>query len=297
MSTVLVLGGSGYIGSAVVDELVGAGHAVLGLARSDSSAERLMSSGAEALRGDIRRPDEWVDSVRDVDAIVHAAATFTDDMAEVEQNLVTALLNRVENYRCRKRLIYTGGVWLYGSGGTAAITEETPFDPLASFAWMVEQRVRLIDSAYLQTTIIHPAMVYDRNGGALSSFINDAKAGGPMHVVGGLDVHWPLVHRDDLATLYRLALEAPNAGTDYNAAAEPGVAVGSLARAVAQRFGVADTIVVKSVDSVVAEMGDWARGLAYDQRMLGELARDELAWRPKYLDAVAEQRQATGDLR
>jgi nucleoside-diphosphate-sugar epimerase len=108
-------------------------------------------------------------------------------------------------------------------------------------------------------------------------------------VVEGEAVRWPLVHSEDLAKLYALALERAPARSSYIGAAIEGLAVGRIARAFAKRFGTPclDPQIISS-DAIAAELGEWARGQALDQRLSGAKARRELGWRPKHLDPVRE---------
>jgi nucleoside-diphosphate-sugar epimerase len=108
-------------------------------------------------------------------------------------------------------------------------------------------------------------------------------------VVGGEHVRWPLVHREDLADLYVLALERGTSRTSYIGAAIPGLPVGRIARAIAQRFGLRDQAPqIVSANAIAAELGDWARGRAMDQQLSGEKARRELGWMPVHLDPEGE---------
>ena len=285
---VFVLGGSGFIGSAVLRQLVSHGHGVAALARSDTSALALAEAGCQVLRGDIRRPRDWLGELGTPEAVVHMAATFDDDMATVDRHLVQSLLDHFEARGGRPRFLYTGGCWLYG--GNDAIAEDSPFDPLPDFAMMLEQRDRLLASAAVEAIVVHPAMVYDlgEDFGVLALFAEAARAGGPMQVIGGEAVRWPLVHRDDLAALYRLALERGRAGADYHGVGEPGVPVGAIARAFAARFDAPPNVAVETAEAVAGELGGWARGYALDQRMVGTRVRDDLGWRPIHTDVLRE---------
>lgn len=284
---VLVLGGTGSIGSAVLTELLAAGHDVLALARSEHSASLMATRGAKILRGDMRDPAGWVPSMPEIDAVIHAATDFSDEMDAVDRRLLDALLPTLGAMPRRVRLIYTGGCWLYGRTGKRVATETTPFDPLPAFAWSVPTIERVLGAPEVDALIIHPAMVYAHDGGVISSFVEDLKAGCPTRIVGGEHVHWPLVHADDLAVLYRLVLERGTAGASYNGAAIDGLPVGSIVRAIARRFGLPKLQIV-SADAIAAEKGEWARGYGLDQQMSGGRARRELGWRPSHLDPLRE---------
>ena len=282
---VLVLGGTGTIGGAVVPALRGRGHEVLALARSEASASRLAAAGAMPVRGDICAPEAWSGHLAKADAVVHAAATFEDDMAATDRRLVEALL---AGMRPGARLIYTGGCWLFGATGHRAAADETAaFDPPPDFAWMVEAAHRVLAAPGVDAIVVHPAMVFARDAGVFARFAEEARSGGPIRVVGSEAVRWPLVHRDDLAQLYVLALEKGRPSDSYNGTAIEGLAVGEIARAIARRHGNSEVPSVISVAEIVAELGGWAAGYGLDQRMSGAKARRDLGWAPRHLDRSA----------
>lgn len=132
-------------------------------------------------------------------------------------------------------------------------------------------------------------MVYEPSGGVFARFHADALAGRALRVAGGEHVRWPLVHAEDLATLYRLALEHSPPGESYIAAAIDGMAVGRIARAFARRFHTprADPEII-SADALAAEFGEWARGYALDQFQSGDRARRRLGWAPLHRDPETE---------
>jgi nucleoside-diphosphate-sugar epimerase len=263
--------------------LLSGGHSVLALARSDASAARLVQLGADVISGDIASPEHWVSSLPDVDAVIHAACDFNTAMAEIDRRLLDALLARLGSQPAKPRFIYTGGCWLYGATGDAIATEHTPFSPLAAFAWMVPHLGRILESREVDGIVIHPAMVYDATGGVFARFARDAIERAAVRVVGGESVRWPLVHCEDLAALYVLALEHAPARSSYLGVAMEGLPVGRIARAFASQFNTPNVEPeIISPDMTAAELGEWARGYALDQRMSGAKARSELGWTPKH---------------
>lgn len=285
---VLILGGTGTIGAPLVRELLRSGHEVTALARSADSARKVASAGAIAVAGDISAPEYWIDSLLSVDAVVHAAAAFSPEDEAIERRLLQALLPALSPKR-NMRFIYTGGCWLFGPSGEAVTTENTAFAPLAAFAYMVEHTQLVLDAPDIHPIVIHPAMVYEPAGGVFSRFHLDAMAGRRIRVVGSESVRWPLVHSHDLANLYRLALERSEPRESYLGAAIEGLAVGRIARAFAKRFRASDPEPEEvTADSIAAELGDWARGYALDQRLSGDKARQHLGWQPRHLDPERE---------
>ncbi len=285
---VFVLGGTGLIGSAVVCELVRRGHEVHGLARSDASAKNLAGLGATALPGDMALPEQWVGAIPHVDAIIHAACDFSTAMGEIDRHLLDVLLPALAAQPRKPRLIYTGGCWLFGATGDDVATEQTPFRPLAAFAWMVPNLRRVLDAPGIDGIVIHPAMVYEPGGGVFRRFVRDARERDAVRVVESEAVRWPLVHSADLAALYALALERAPARSSYIGAAIEGLAVGRVARAFARRFGADQEPEIISSGAIAAELGDWAKGYALDQQLSGAKARRELGWTPKHLDPERE---------
>ena len=108
---VFVLGGTGSIGSAIVRELVGRGHEVHGLARSDVSAKKLAALGAAPIAGDIALPEQWVGTLPHADAVIHAACDFSSAMDEIDRRLLDMLLTALAAQPKKPRFIYTGGCW------------------------------------------------------------------------------------------------------------------------------------------------------------------------------------------
>lgn len=281
---VLLLGATGSIGGAVLPELLRAGHAVLALARSDAAELQLKTAGAEVVRGDLRHPTEWSASIHRVDAVIQVAATFTSDMGEIDRRVVEELIAQGRTAGRTIRFLYTGGTWLYGETGDAVASEDTPFNPIASFTWMVRNGKTILNAPCFSANIIHPGMCYVRDGGVFSRFM---PKDGRIEVWGSLDTRWPLVHRDDLASAYRLVLENGPSGETYNVCAEQGVRVGDVVATMAKRFQVRSAPVVRSLADITAEHGDWAVGPTLDQQMSSRKIRDSLGWKPRHSDACA----------
>lgn len=285
---VLVLGGTGSIGGAIVQALQERGHGVLSLGRSAEACQLLRQAGATAVHGDLTDPAKWIDVVEHVDAVVQAAAAWGDDMGNVDRQVVEALLHKSRHGNSAKTVIYTGGCWLYGETGDVVATEETPFNPLASFAWAIPNMQLVLGCPDIRGMVIHPAMVYERNGGVFEHIYEDARKLGHVRVIGGEHVRWPLVHRADLAQLYVKMLEKGKQGDVYNAAALQGVPIGTITRTIARRLGIKTDPVVCDIELSKSQFGDWAEGYALDQQMSGQKAMDRLGWSPKHIDVIAD---------
>jgi nucleoside-diphosphate-sugar epimerase len=223
-----------------------------------------------------------------IDAVVHAACDFNTDMGAIDRHLLDLLLPALAAQPNKVRIIYTGGCWLYGVTGDVVATEETAFRPLPALARMVPHLRRVLASSDVDGIVIHPAMVYAAGGGVFRRFAREAIEREAIRVVADDAVLWPLVHSEDLATLYALALERAPARSSYIGSAIDGFPVGRIARAFAARRGTRhQRPQIVSADAIAAELGEWARGYALGQRLSGAKAQRELGWQPRYLDPEA----------
>jgi nucleoside-diphosphate-sugar epimerase len=291
---VFVLGASGTVGAGVVEALVRGGHRVRGLARSGRAMARIAALGAEPVAGDLRAPADWLDAAAAVEAVVHCAATFDAEMAAVDRALLDALLPRLarrhgRNGPARRRLVYTGGVWLWGDTGGQAADENSPLAPPEGFAFLAEGAARVADSPGLDGAVVHPGLVCAPGAGPVAMLAERARATGRVAVIGGADRRWPLVAARDLGELYRRVLESGPPGRQWLGVAAPGVRQGDLADALATRLDLADPT-PEVLDPAAAEtaFGDGAGCYALDQVLSGERARRELGWAPAVRDWVVD---------
>ncbi len=293
---VFVLGGTGTIGTAVVAELVRRNHKVLALSRSEKSDELLISAGAKPFRGDLSDLDHWADVAISSDAIIQAAATFDEDMGDVDAKAMKAVIHASVTRTEPTRLIYTGGCWLYGETGDEVAVEDRPFDPLPLFSWMVTHAQLLLAAPGLRTAVVHPAMVYDmRDGGVFDRFLSAAKAGQSVEIWGSAATRWPLIESRDLARAYCDLVERSDLVGYFNAAAEEGVAVGRIASVISKAYGSPTEIITRSVAEAVREHGAWAKGPTLDQQMSARKLQSAVGWRPQVTDFAEATSRWIGD--
>ncbi len=275
---VFVTGASGWIGSAVVPELIGAGHQVTGLARSDSSAAAIAAARAEVLRGDLADPDALRAGAVGCDAVIHLA--FIHDFTDFEAS-VTA----------DRRAIETMGAALEGSGkplviasGTAALPgrvaterdESAPGSPVASRAANARAALDLAAWGVRSSVVGLPRTVHgegDRHG-FIARLIGIARDQGVSGYVGDGSSRWPAVHVLDAARLFRLAIEQAPAGSRLHAVGDEGVPIRDIAGVIGRHLNL-------PAASVPAEdFGFLGQILAVDQPASSALTRDLLGWRP-----------------
>ncbi|OBY27945.1 NAD-dependent epimerase/dehydratase family protein [Leisingera sp. JC1] len=280
---ILILGGTGSIGTAVTRELVRHGHNVTGLSRSKASDRKLEALGACPLRGDLRAPGPWVREAARTDGLIQLAATFEDDMAEADTSAITAILQQAALRPQPLRMIYTGGCWLYGATGSRVADETSPMRPIKPFAWMQRNARRVLDAPEVSAAVIHPALVYHEDGGAFSRYLAAASEAKPFEIWGSISTRWPLIQREDLARAYRLLLENPSLTGHFNASAQDGVPVAEITREIARRRGHDGGYVVRSLKHVLIKYGDWAEGPTLDQQMGSGKLRDLTGWQPQFV--------------
>jgi nucleoside-diphosphate-sugar epimerase len=283
---VFVTGATGYIGTAVVQALRGAGHEVRGLARSPAAAEKLEFAGVEAVEGALTELTVLARAARAADAVIHIGATGKADQAEVDTAAVRAMLNAVEG--TGKPFIYTSGVWVLGNTGDVVADEDAPLDPSPLVGWRAEVEGTMRDAAAwgIRSVVLRPAVVYGRGRGTPGTFVSSARRKGVVRYVGDGTQRWPFVHVDDLADLYVLALDAP-AGTLLNAAAGSSLPVREVAEVAAQANGaVAEAW---PLDEAREVLGAYADALALDQQVAAERAAG-LGWNPSRPSVLDELR-------
>ncbi|MGE0025799.1 MAG: SDR family oxidoreductase [Thermoleophilia bacterium] len=240
---VFVTGGSGFIGSAVVPELLAAGHAVSGLARSDASAGVLDAAGVEAIRGDLEDLDVLARAAAGADAIVHCAFVHDDFSALDRAGRID--LAAVETFGdalagSGRALVITSGTGLLASGRLA--TEDDRGDPASHGSHRLTSEVRAIELAErgVRSAVVRlpPTVHGEGDHGFVPALIDIARRTGVSGFPGDGANRWPAVHRRDAARLFRLAAEGAPAGAVLHGVAEEGITTRTIAEAIGRGLGV-----------------------------------------------------------
>ncbi|MGH8012438.1 MAG: SDR family oxidoreductase [Candidatus Binataceae bacterium] len=280
---VFVTGATGFIGSAIVQELIGAGHRVFGLARSDAAASSLAAGGAEVHRGALDDLDSLRRGAAASDGVIHTA--FIHDFSQY-----------VANAEIDQRAIEAIGAALAGSGrpfvvtsGTALLTpgrlgtEQDAGDPNSPAAPRVASEVVALSMASrgVRVTLVRlPPSVHDPvKQGMVTHMIATAREKGMAAYVGDGLNRWPAVHRLDAANLYRLALEKGSAGDRFHGVAEEGVPLRDIANAIGRGLNV--PVIAKSPAEAAEHFGWLADFLGVDCPASSALTRERLGWRPR----------------
>ncbi|MEW2529530.1 NAD-dependent epimerase/dehydratase family protein [Streptomyces sp. NPDC047071] len=284
---VLLTGATGYIGSAVTEHLVAAGHQVVAVTRS---AEPQPPRAWHAqLVGDTADPASLAGAVTpDIEAVIHLAPPSGD--ADVDSAVIEALAAPLRG--TGRPLVYTSGVWVLGATGDAQeVGEEAPTNPvgLVGYRPQIEQRVLAEAAEGVRAVVVRPAIVYGRGGGIPALLIDRARKEGVPEYYGEEGVRWPTVHVDDLAELFVAAAERAEAGTLWHGVGESAVAVRDVAQAAGHAAGVHGAPRVLPVEQAAEFFGAlFADALALDQSVSGAAARTALDWKPSRPGMVAE---------
>jgi len=279
---IFLLGATGSIGSAVLRELLSAGHHVTALCRSDTAAKAVSDQGAAVQRGDMRQPEEWSEALKGQDVVIHAAITFDDEMVAADRIVVDTILSAANHRSTPLRVVYTGGCWLYGDTQGRIATENDGFAPLLAFRAMLDHAHLLMNAPALVTATLHPAMVYHEEGGVFDGMLADIKANRPVEIWGSRDIRWPLIHRTDLAIAYRLLAERPDLTGHFNAVAQTGVTIGEIAATLSRTHHHDGRQTCLPRMAVLAREGHWAEGPMLDQRLSSARLMQATGWSPRY---------------
>lgn len=264
---VFITGATGYIGSRVAGALADAGHDVVALAHHGEARKSLSAVGYETVPGDLYEPAGLADAARGADGVIHAANTGGDDAARIDDEAVRTMVGALEG--SGKPFVYTSGIWVLGETGDEPATEETPVAPIDPVAWRGPLEKWLVEASVrgVHTVVIRPGIVYGRNGG-----IPGMMARGELPIVGDGENRWPVVHVDDLARLYVMALEDAPAGSILH-----GIGEVVRSRAVGERLEAG----ALPLDEARDRMGGFAEALALDQNIDARRTGELLGWEPR----------------
>lgn len=261
---VLVIGATGYIGSALAEALTHRGHGVVALSR------RGHVEGYLTVDGDLTRPQTLVaalDRVRP-DAVVHAGRFHVGE----DLRAVSALLDH------GVPVVYASGIWWLGKVGARPFAEDPPSGDSARAQ---VERALLAAAGSVRTAVIRPAIVYGRGGGIPAEMVGWARAHGVGRYVGSSGIRWPTVHVDDLAELFVLAIERAQPGAILHGVGEEAVPVADIAAAADRAAGGSGRAEAWSMAEAAAEIGEqYATWLALDQAISSAWTRESLGWKP-----------------
>jgi nucleoside-diphosphate-sugar epimerase len=285
---VFVTGGTGLIGSAVVTELLGHGHTVLALARSDASALAVKSAGAEPLRGDLADLSAVRAGAAQADGVIHLA--FANDFSSAdavarsvsEESAALVALGEELLGSDRPLVTVSGTPWAPGRVSTEA--DPLPTDgPVGGRGRTVTAILDLAARGVRSTAVRMPRTVHNEGKGGFAGLLTEiARRTGVSGYPGDGTQRWPAVHALDAAVLFRLALELAPAGTSWHAVADEGDAVRDIAAVIGRRLD----LPVKAVPEET--YGPLGPIFATDQPSSSARTREALGWAPTHPSLLAD---------
>ncbi len=292
---IFVTGATGFIGSAIVRELLSAGHRVTGLVRSDANADALAATGAAVVRGSLEDLSSLRRGAEAADGVIHTAFGHGDVTKFAESCVVD------------QRAIATIGEVLAGSNKPFAIASGTPMvrgavatendigdrsNPISSLRAPAEDITLALAERGVRCSVVrlprcvHGASEHGWRGGLASRLIELAKEKRVAAYIGDGAQRWPAVHRLDAARLFRLAIEKAPAGTRLHAVGDEGVTMHDLATAIGRRLGL--PVASKSPDELAAHFGFYGALVAADQPASSAHTSELLAWHPREIGLLAD---------
>ena len=284
---VFVTGATGFIGSAIVQELISHGHRVTGLARSDAAVEALAAAGAVAHRGSIDDLDSLRRGAANADAVIHTA--FNHDFSkfaascEADRGIITALGDALAD--SDRRLVVTSGTALV-AGGPLATEVDVPHTTHPRVA--SEQAAAALVERGVHASVVRlpPSVHGEGDHGFVPLLIDLARRQGLAAYVGDGRNRWPAVHRLDAAELFRRVAESGRAGFSYHGAAESGLPFTEITAVIGRRLGLP---VQGLTGEAAAAHFDWFQHFAgMDNPCNSDWTQRELGWQPRHPGLLAD---------
>jgi nucleoside-diphosphate-sugar epimerase len=287
---IFLTGATGFIGSAIVPELINAGHQVLGLARSEAGAQSLIAAGAEVHRGDLDDLESLRRGAELSDGVIHTA--FNHDFSkfvancEADQRVIEAMGSVLAG--SGHPFVITSGTGMARTPGRPSTEEDAPNSPIPRVASEVEAAA--VAARGVRVSLIRLPQVHDTvKQGLITYLIAVAREKGVSAYVGDGLNRWPAVHRLDCARLYKLALKKGSAGARYNAVAEEGVPLREIAEVIGR--GLKLPVVSLSPEEAGEHFGWLAAFVGFDVPASSALTQERLGWHPTGPALIADLEQ------
>lgn len=278
---IFLTGATGYVGSAVLDALVRAGHEVTALVRDPEKADGVGMRGVTPIIGELSKASSYSAQAEDCDVIVHTALDHSKRGPKVDRQAVDALMAAAARRAAAGRpaaFVYTSGTWVLGDTQGQA-TEDFPVNPTALVAWRPEHEQLVLDGAAgVRTAVIRPAIVYGGARGIVGDLLKDA-ANGLVRVVGEGRNHWPCIYNRDLADLYVRVATHDDASGVFHANDEADERVSDIVEAIARHVMMQKDVRNVPIAEARKKMGAYADALMLDQIVRSPRSR-ALGWAP-----------------
>jgi nucleoside-diphosphate-sugar epimerase len=290
---VFLTGATGFIGSAIIPELIHAGHSVLGLSRSGAGSEKLIAAGAEVHRGDLADLESLRSGAAACDGVIHCGFThdFSDFAAICEQDRLAIEALGSVLVGSDRPLVITSGTGM-GSGAPGELASEDHFDASHPNPRKASELAGIaVAERGVHVSVVRLPQVHDPiKQGLITYLVALAREKGVSAYTGDGSNRWPAAHVLDVARLYRLALEKGKPGSRYNAVAEEGVPMLDIAESLGR--GLKVPVVAKSGDEIAEHFGWLAMFAGWDMPASSALTQERLGWHPTGPGLISDLDQA-----
>jgi nucleoside-diphosphate-sugar epimerase len=284
---IFLTGATGYIGGAVFEALIRAGHDVTALVRDNHKAARVAARGARPVVGNLADPESYRAAADAQDGYIHTAYDAASGRGPaIERKALETIIAAAKRPRTAgatspptRFVIYTSGVWVLGRTPEPA-SETAPVNPISLVSWRPDHEDYVLNSAtdHLRTMVVRPGVVYGGGEGIVSDLFK-AASNGLVRVVGDGNNHWPLVYDRDLADLYVRLAGREDASGVYHANDEGDERVNDIVSAISPYVALMPDVRHVPLDEARAKMGSYAEALSLDQLIRSPRAK-ALGWTP-----------------
>jgi nucleoside-diphosphate-sugar epimerase len=288
---VVLTGGAGYVGSHILAELRDHGHEVTAPVVNDAQAELVAAHGAVPVIVDLYNRADVVSLLADAGGAIHTASPGDATSAAFDSAMIDAALEAFDG--TGRPYLHISGLWVYGSN--ADITERSAFQAPALVAWKEPVEARILEAKGIRGVVIVSGTAYGDGGGGIPGILlgSPRDDAGNLIMLGSGDQHWATVHVEDLAQVFRLALEHPTASGRYVLSNGLTPTVAELTEAAAAAVG-APGAVPGSDAEARTRLGDYfAEVLLLDQGTTASKVRADLDWHPSRPGLVDEFRNGS----
>jgi nucleoside-diphosphate-sugar epimerase len=284
---VFLTGATGFIGSAIIPELINAGHQVLGLARSDEGAKKLAAAGAEVHRGELEDLESLRSGAAASDGVIHCGFVHDfsrfQEVCEIDRRAIETFGSALAG--SDKPLIVSSGIGPWGQGRPTTENDNPPVpSPLPRVS---EETAMALHAKGIKAAVMRLPQVHDPvKQGLVTYLIAIARQKGVSAYVGDGLNRWPAVHVLDCARLYRLAIEKHESGAKYHAVGEEGVRLRDIAEAIGR--GLKIPVVSKTREEAAEHFGFLAYFMGADPAASSAITQKRLGWRPTGPGMIAD---------
>jgi nucleoside-diphosphate-sugar epimerase len=273
---VLIIGATGYLGTAIDLSLSARGHRTTGVARSEAAKEKLRQRGSMSVPGDVADPRTLIEPARSADAVVYSVQITDADPWTVDSRALREIRKGLAG--TENAFIYVSGAWVYGDTGDRPATEDSPCSPprLVERRLKLEQETLAMANLGIRPFVVRPGIVYGRGAGLPAMFVQSARERGAATIFGDGKNRWATIALADLGELVALTIERGHPGRAYNAVSDDRHTMKQIAEAASRGAGAGGATKLVS-EQLLGQLGEC---LVLDQVVSAERAKKELDWTP-----------------